>query len=176
VPRAPGAPALGFCAGWAVDCSFLTSFTNGFPSVTYAAQARCQAVDGRARRAGSLDASCRSRGSRISPSSTRPVSAKAGCPGWPVPKGSLPTPSGATIRSQPDRLPASNAAPSAAAALTLPSGSWMKGPAPFTRTQACTSMELIQSRTASAKRLRSLSFLSLTIRRAFADGSLLALL
>jgi len=29
-------------------------------------------------------------------------------------------------------------APSAAAALTLSSGSWTKSPAPFTRTQACT--------------------------------------
>src|SRR6516164_5524390 len=35
-------------------------------------------------------------------------------------------------------MPASDAAPSAAAALTLSSGSWMKGPAPFMRTQACT--------------------------------------
>src|SRR6516225_6580554 len=35
-------------------------------------------------------------------------------------------------------MPASDAAPSAAAALTLSSGSWMKGPPPFTRTQACT--------------------------------------
>src|SRR4029450_9085464 len=43
-------------------------------------------------------------------------------------------------------MPASDAAPSAAAALTLSSGSWMKGPAPFMRTQACTNLELIQSR------------------------------
>ena len=35
-------------------------------------------------------------------------------------------------------MPASDAAPSAAAALTLSSGSWMKGLAPFMRTQACT--------------------------------------
>jgi bacterioferritin-associated ferredoxin len=35
---------------------------------------------------------------------------------------------------------------SAAAALKLSSGSWMKGPAPFMRTQACTNLELIQSR------------------------------
>jgi hypothetical protein len=35
-------------------------------------------------------------------------------------------------------MPASDAPPSAAAALTLSSGLWMKGPAPFMRTQACT--------------------------------------
>src|SRR6516162_5237011 len=38
-------------------------------------------------------------------------------------------------------MPASDAAPSAAAALTLSSGSWTKSPAPFTRTQACTNAE-----------------------------------
>src|SRR4029450_2609022 len=43
-------------------------------------------------------------------------------------------------------MPASDAAPSAAAALTLSSGSWMKGPAPFMRMQACTDLELIKSR------------------------------
>jgi hypothetical protein len=48
--------------------------------------------------------------------------------------------------SEPRSMPASDAAPSAAAALTLSSGSWMKGPAPFMLTQACTDLELIQSR------------------------------
>src|SRR5262249_48549620 len=40
-------------------------------------------------------------------------------------------------------MPASDAAPSAAAALTLSSGSSMKGPAPFMRTQACTNTPLL---------------------------------
>ena len=53
-------------------------------------------------------------------------------------------------------MPASDAAPNAAAALTPSSGSWMKGPPPFMRTQACTNMELKQSRTNRRHRARAI--------------------